>query len=453
MIAIGLCATMKAHGLTVQPFKKGPDYIDPLWLSHASGQPCYNLDFFQMQQEQILSLFQSKSMAAHIAVIEGNKGLHDGMDVKGADSNAALAKLLQAPVILVLDTEGSTRGIAPLLNGYQNFDKDVNIVGVILNKVASPRHEGKLRNAIEHYSDVPVLGAVYRNSEMHIDERHLGLVPSNETVEASRHIASICKLVSDHIDVDKILQIAQSAPSNGAVRPYTSPLTEKSANTPLNIGIIRDRAFGFYYADDIDRISDMGMRVHYIDSLKDDHLPKIDGLIIGGGFPECFAEALQNNNSLMQSVKSAIETGLPIYAECGGLMYLSQSIQWRDNIYNMVGALPIEILMQDKPIGRGYVELEYTADHPWASTLKNVAQPIKAHEFHYSDIKLLNKELPFAYKVKRGHGIDGKRDGIIYNNVLASYVHLRNTNTMWPQHFIDFVYRCQNQPIKKSAPH
>ncbi len=400
-----------------------------------------------MTAAEIETLFSIHNAASDISLIEGNKGLHDGLSVDGRDSNAALAKLIGAPVILVLDTRGITRGIAPLVQGYRNFDADIHIAGVILNKVGGPRHEHKLRQALEYYTDIPVIGAVHNHKDLFIEERHLGLIPSNEVMEAQQQISKIAAIIQDQVDIKRIIDIAQTAKTIALAEHLPPAATTCS----IKLGIVRDRAFGFYYADDLDALQQHGVELVFIDALNDKQLPDIDGLMIGGGFPESFAELLQNNTSLKTKIKSAIESGLPVYAECGGLMYLAETITVADKTYNMIGVLPIHTRIQNKPIGRGYVELEVTDRHPW-DTRGSTDQPVifKAHEFHYSDAVYKSSDFEYAYHVNRGYGIDGKRDGILYKNVLASYSHLRNSNTRWVERFILFIKQCQNSRLAKT---
>ena len=245
-VSIGLCAALRARGTQVQPFKKGPDYIDPMWLSVASGRSCRNLDFFMMGEDEIVAEFQRHSAGADVSLIEGNKGLYDGLNLDGSNSNAALARLLQAPVVLVIDARGMTRGIAPLILGYQAFDRNINIAGVILNNLGGTRHEGKLRAVIEHYTDVPVIGAVHHDKRLEIVERHLGLMPSNEAEAATRRVDEIGEVVGAQVDLDKLLEIAATAPPLPAIQPAaaaTLPVLPK-----VRIGWAKDKAFGFYYA-------------------------------------------------------------------------------------------------------------------------------------------------------------------------------------------------------------
>jgi cobyrinic acid a,c-diamide synthase len=435
-VSLGIAAALQARGLVVQPFKKGPDYIDPLWLGTAAGRACRNLDFNVSTSDDIHAQFARHGCDADVCLVEGNLGLYDGLDVEGTNSNAALAKLLGLPVVLVLDARGMTRGIAPLILGYQAFDKDIRIAGVILNKLGGRRHEAKLRAVIEHYTDVPVLGAIQNDPRMQLVERHLGLMPANETHAAERHVAEIARAVAEQVDLDRLLAI--SATDVALRHP---PLAEVSlGGTPVRIAVARDAAFGFYYADDLDGLRLAGAELVFFDTLADARLPECDGLFIGGGFPESFLDQLEANVTMRSSILDAIEAGLPTYAECGGLMYLARSIEWHGNARRMVGAIAGDVVMRDKPVGRGYVKLQPTAAHPWHGAAE--APIISAHEFHYSEIRNLPADTQFAYAMKRGHGVDGSHDGIVYKNLLASYTHMRNAGGCdWPARFVDFVRR------------
>ena len=434
-VSIGLCAALREMGKQVQPFKKGPDYIDPMWLGKAAGRSCHNLDFFTMNHQEIQRVFQHYQHDADIALIEGNKGLYDGLDLDGSNSNAALATLLKAPVILVIDARGMTRGIAPLILGYQAFDKEVNIAGVILNQLGGSRHESKLRNVIEHYTDLAVLGAVHRNPDMEIVERHLGLIPSNESDDARNKIKLLGEVIARQVDLDKLLGVAASAP---ALAHTPAPVQSTPKSTTVRIGIAKDAAFGFYYPDDLDAFAEHNAQLVPIDMINDKNLPAIDGLFIGGGFPETHMVKLEQNVEMRQQIKSAIENGLPCYAECGGLMYLAQQIRWNHEQHEMVGVLPGTITMHAKPQGRGYIRITQTDKAPWSMNVGS--NEICAHEFHYSSLDDLPTDLDYAFNVTRGAGIDGKHDGIVYKNMLACYAHLRNTEqSPWVENFINFV--------------
>jgi len=432
VIATGLAAAFTTTGQTLQTFKKGPDYIDPMWLAAASKNPCYNLDFNTMDADELLALFAGQSSAADLAMIEANKGLYDGVKLDGSDSNAALAKLLRAPVVLVIDTNGMTRGVAPLLQGYQAFDPAVNIAGVILNKVGGARHESKLRAAIAAYSDIPVIGAVWRNPALEIGERHLGLTTPAETGKLAETIAEIGRIIGASVDISALREIAGAAP----VLPKTPLLQTSTPQADLRIGVARDTAFGFYYPDDLDAFSIAGAELIPINTLSDTTLPELDGLFIGGGFPETQMAALAANSSLRADIRRAIENGLPTYAECGGLMYLCERMIWNGATHEMVGVIPADAVMFPKPQGRGYVRFTNSPAHPWAI----LGQSVKAHEFHYARLENLNPGLDFGRAVERGSGIDGKSDAIVIHNLVAGFCHLRSTrDNPWVKNFVDFV--------------
>ena len=495
-LSIGLCAALTQQGKKVQPFKKGPDYIDPLWLANASSihrqRQCYNLDFNTQSPEEIIQTLTHYGDDADINIIEGNKGLHDGVALDGCDSNAAMAKLTQSPVILVIDARGVTRGVAPLLLGYQSFDKDINIAGVIYNFCGGARHEQKLRAVTEQYTDIPVFGMLRKSASMDLAERHLGLMPCNESKLAKQKISEIAQFVTGSVDLSKVIEYSNSA----SILPTVSqPLlvntkslsrNKSKQKSKIRIGICEDEAFGFYYADDKQALSAMGAELVSINTLSDDELPKnIDGLFIGGGFPETQMKKLESNVSMRESIYSAIESGLPTYAECGGLMYLSESIEWENESAEMVGIIPAVARMNQKPQGRGYVRLEETVDMPWGKSSENVdnknngnelvkaalvsstrspaeasiksalvtskksaSKIINAHEFHYSSLERINEDIDdylktkgkFAYKVHRGVGITGENDGWVYKNLVATYSHLRHTNSNpWAYQFVEFV--------------
>ena len=438
-VCIGLCAALRARGEVVQPFKKGPDYIDPLWLGLAAGRSCYNLDAYLMGADEIRAQVARGMRGATLGIIEGNKGLYDGLDLQGSNSNAAMAALLGTPVVLVIDARGMTRGIAPLILGYQAFDPNIRIAGVILNQLGGSRHEAKLRAVIQHYTGVPVLGAVQHDERMTIAERHLGLVPSNEADAARSRVEEIAKHIAAQVDLGQLLAISrQAAPVEGG-----TPAPEAAGGSPVRIGIARDAAFGFYYPGDLDALRSAGAELVSFDALHAEHLPPVDGVFIGGGFPETHMEALAANTSLRRELHDAIEAGLPAYAECGGLMYLARGIAWNGRAAPMVGVIPADIVMHSRPVGRGYVHLRETGHGLWPRPQAAQAPLIHAHEFHYSSVENLAPDVEFAYEVERGHGIDGRHDGIVHKNLLASYAHLRDVaGNPWARRFVDFVRNC-----------
>jgi len=432
-ISVGLTAALVKRGLHVQPFKKGPDYIDPLWLTRAADRPCYNLDFFTQSHEEINSTFNGKSTGADISLIEGNKGLFDGVDVEGSDSNAAMATLLSTPVVLVIDTSGMTRGIAPLIRGYLEFDPAVDIRGIILNKVGGARHESKLRAALERYTDTEVLGAIGRDKTLEIPERHLGLVPANESGAADVVINRLADAIATGTDLERIIDIAGTAR-----RPAEASAIKSQPPAPdVRIAIARDAAFGFYYPDDLEAFAAAGAELVSFDTLRDRHLPDADGLFIGGGFPETHIDALAANQSLRAEIHQALSAGMPAYAECGGLMYLARSIQWRGEQGEMVGTVPADVIVGKRPQGRGYMVVEETGNSPWHGFNK-ASTPV--HEFHYARLENLAADKNFAHRVLRGTGIDGEHDGLIINNLQAGFAHHRNTaSNQWVNRFVTFV--------------
>lgn len=432
MVSLGLVRALRRRGRVVAPFKKGPDYIDPLWLAAAAGRPCYNLDFNTQSPAAIRALLARHEGAADIAVIEGTKGLYDGVAVDGSTSNAAVATLVEAPVALVVDCVGMTRGIAPLLQGYRHFPGAPRFAGVILNKVGGARHEAKLRAAVEAYTDLPVLGAVPMHDALRVAERHLGLIPSNEQAAAEAVINGIADVVGASVDLDRLEEAARTAPA--LPRP---PAEAPLAGERVHLAIARDSAFAFYYPDDLDALAAAGADLVPFDTLSDPALPAgIDGVLIGGGFPETQMAALQANASLRADLRARLDAGLPCYAECGGLMYLSRGITWRGERFEMVGRVPAETVMHDRPRGRGYVRLRATpAAAPWRAE-GDADGLLRAHEFHYSALEGLPPGSTFAYAVERGDGIDGAHDGLVLGNTVAGYTHLRHG---WVRPFVDFV--------------
>jgi cobyrinic acid a,c-diamide synthase len=437
-LSIGLCAALRAQGVRVQPFKKGPDYIDPLWLGAAAGRPCHNLDFYTQERAEIREVFARHLQGADLGLIEGNKGLYDGLDLDGSNSNAALATLLQAPVVLVLDTRGMTRGVAPLILGYQAFDPALRIAGVILNHVGGSRHEGKLRRVIEHYTDVRVLGALGHNPGLQIEERHLGLMPSNEAERSAELIARLGQAVGAAVDLGAVRELAAGAPPPAAAAPLPAA---PEAGERIRIGYAYDEAFGFYYPGDLEALRAAGAELVPFDTLNDTALPAVDALFIGGGFPETRMRLLEANAPMREAVAHFIESGGPAYAECGGLMYLARSLTWNGEKCKMVGVVPADVVMHDRPQGRGYVRLRPNPGHPWPGMAPEV---LPGHEFHYSGLEDLDSGVQFAYRVERGHGIDGRHDGIIYKNLLANYAHLRDTGrNRWAARFLAQVRACR----------
>ncbi len=424
-LTLGLCAAIKAQGFAIQPFKKGPDYIDPSWLSEAAGQACYTLDpFFYNQPDALIQAFVCTAQQADISLVEGNHGIFDSFDDSGSGSTAALARTLQAPILLVINATRIGRSIAAIVHGCQTFEPQTPIAGVVLNQVAHSRHESRLRQAIESYCSIPVVGSIPRNESLSIPDRHLGLVPRGEN-EALLPVIAACKQMAErNLDLQLVYKIACSAPQLQLAETPCLPPVE-SAAALARIGVFRDRAFTFYYPDNLDALQSAGAQLVFIDSLNDALLPDLDLLYIGGGFPEMFMEQIAANAALRSAVRQAVEAGLPVYAECGGLMYLSQRIRWGDQTAEMAGVLPCEIEMTHKPQGHGYVVASVDHENPFFPP----GSILRGHEFHNSRLYDLSNEqasgsLNTCYHLTRGNGLGDARDGIVYRNVLASYTHL-----------------------------
>ena len=415
MISIGLMRALTNRGYKVQPYKVGPDFIDPSFHYFATGRYSRNLDDFMLTKADLLETFERNFKGADIAVIEGKTGLYDShhaLDEEG--STASVAKILKAPVILVADAERINRSISAMLLGYKLFDPEVMIEGVILNRVGNPRHANKVKTAVERLAKLRVVGLIPRTA-VNMPYRHLGLIPAHEREEFENLFDQLAELIERYVDVDRIIEIAYKAPEIEEVNE--NPIFEKEPCN-LTVGVVRDKPFSFYYQDNIDALASKA-KVVVIDSLKDKRLPKIDALYIGGGFPEVFAEELERNKSLRKSIYNFCDEGKPVYAECGGLMFLGESIITEQGEFEMVGFLPIKTRMHAKFQALGYCVYRAVKSNP----ISRKGDLVVGHEFHYSDVIPLEK-LEFAYKVKRGKGIDGKHDGILKKNTLANYIHL-----------------------------
>jgi cobyrinic acid a,c-diamide synthase len=427
-VSVGLCRVWQKQGLKVVPFKKGPDYIDMEWLSRGAGHPCFNLDLFLMNKEQVLSSLALNAINADIALIEGNRGLYDGMDIEGSVSTAEIAKLLQAPVILVIDCTKVTRTVAALVLGCQVFDSGVPLKGIILNKIAGLRHEMIIRKSLERYCHLPVVGSIPKLKNVTFPGRHLGLVPPQEHPLSEEAIEKSADTMAAYLDLEQVWKIAHDAPSVQYVPEEYPEATEKK----VTIGIIRDSAFQFYYQENLDALKRAGARLVEFSALTDTLPPALDGLYIGGGFPETHAPSLAANETLRSAVKKAAEADLPIYAECGGLMYLSREIIWDGKTYPMAGVFPAVIEVSKKPQGHGYTIMEVVGKNPYYKT----GQILHGHEFHYSFIGGLNDKngISFAFRIKKGAGIMQGMDGFVYKNVLATYTHIHALGTKeWTQ--------------------
>jgi cobyrinic acid a,c-diamide synthase len=428
---------LRARGLAIQPFKKGPDFIDPMWLSEAAGRQCRNLDFFMMGGERMRQVFAAHGEGAACALVECNHGLHDGLDLEGSDSSAALAKLLDAPVLLVVDARRLTRGIAPLLLGQIEFDPAVKVAGVVLNRVNSGRHEEKIRASLKRYCDVPVLGVLPFRREMEIAERHLGLTPLREDPTLSSRLEALGREVGEDLDLDAIMQIASGAP---AFEDGTPPGRAPAGSGGVRVGVAGDEAFNFYYPENLEALRAAGAELVTFSPLRDAALPRVDGLYIGGGFPEFFMDELEANSCFRAELRKAVEDGLPVWAECGGLMYLARTLRWKGRSRSMVGALPCDVEMSERPAGHGYVLLEEAGEGPWPQQ----GRKLRGHEFHHSRITGLDSGVGFAYRTLRGSGSKEGFDGMVVRNCLATYAHLHADGApFWADDFVSFLKKAR----------
>jgi cobyrinic acid a,c-diamide synthase len=455
IFSVGIIAALRNRGIKVAPFKKGPDYIDAGWLALAAGRPCYNLDTFLIEPDIILQSYQAHTYDAGLAVIEGNRGLYDCIDTQGQTSTAELAKLLDLPVILCLDVTKTTRTMAAVVAGCAQFDPKVKLKGVVLNHVAGARHENILRTSIEEHCGIPVLGAVPKLRQQNFPERHMGLVPTYEHQWAQDAKDTIADLAEKYLDLDAIFRVASANLYDADTPALTSgPASERDAsvlpqvknNPKPRIGVIRDSAFQFYYPENLDALVQAGAEVVITSPLFEDNLPAVDGLYIGGGFPETHAQRLSKNVTYRGQIKTLAEQGLPIYAECGGLMFLGRELMLEEGTFPMAGVLPISFGFSKRPQGHGYTILKVARDNPFFE----VGQVLKGHEFHYSkvnDCTVTNNGM--AFDVTRGNGILNGQDGMCFHNVLATYTHIHALGT--PQWAAALVAKaCQYRQSRKT---
>ncbi len=419
-LTMALAVAFSRRGIPVVPFKKGPDYIDAAWLSRAASSTCFNLDTYLMGSDKVRGSFSRRAQENTLALIEGNRGLYDGMNLAGEHSTAELAKLLFAPVIIVVDCDKTTRTAAAMVLGCQTLDPEVKIKGVILNRTGTARHGETARRSIEAICRLPVFGVVPRGGDLSLPERHLGLIPPEEHHRVRDVLDMMGDLAQRHLDVAGLISAAEDAPPWSCDGPEPLPRIEAGDN-PVNIGIIRDRAFHFYYPENIEGLVAAGARIVEISAADDECLPEIDGLYIGGGFPETSAEILAGNSGFRRSLGSAIERGLPVYAECGGFIYLGKYLTIEEKKYPMAGVLPVSFKLKKRPQGHGYTLLRVIKKNPFFP----LGIMVRGHEFHYCQVDPpLEDEGGLVFQVKRGEGIDGARDGMVYKNTLATFTHL-----------------------------
>ncbi len=443
VVSVGLARALSAQGRPITAFKKGPDYIDASWLSAASGRVARNLDTFLTEpivvRRTFIEFAQRSSPAADgggpagesgINLIEGNRGLHDGLDAGGTHSSAALSKLIQCPVVLVQNVTKTTRSAAAFALGSRQIDPGVDIAGVIVNQVAGARHERVVRKAIETYAGIPVVGAIPKLSAEHrIRSRHLGLITAREQGGIEELIDRLALAVKDHVDLDRILEIANAAPlledvGLRSTDPDVRIDRQKRAGRPLKVCYLSDAAFSFYYPENLESLEQAGADLIPVSALDARSLPECDALYVGGGFPETHATALSRNRSFRESVRRAAEEGLPIYAECGGLIYMADKLVWKGEEYPMAGIFPVTIAMDRKPRGHGYARILVEGQNPFFPE----GTELRGHEFHYSWPTAgagASGDLPRSvFKMQRGTGCGAGRDGLLRWNVLGTYLHV-----------------------------
>lgn len=434
-ISTAIMYTLKQKGLHVQPFKVGPDFIDPSYHTYVTGRQSRNLDVWMMGENGVLKCFHNASSGADIAVVEGVMGLFDGISGKDDfSSTAQVAKILNAPVILVIDAGKAARSIAAIATGFLHFDKKLRIIGTILNNVAGDKHANFITEAFADKVKVPIIGIVRRSKEITMVERHLGLIPTPELEQKQkRAIFQSAKFVSEQIDLDKIKYLLDKVQT-------TDPLQKQLPNGQIKIAVALDESFNFYYADNLDALREQKAELIFFSPINDCKLPEnIHGVILGGGFPEVLADKLEKNQSMGKSITKAAENGIPIYGECGGLMYLTRSIKGysgnEGKKRNMVGLIDADTFISGK------LTLNYTEANSNASIFGKISK-VRGHEFHYSRIENIAKDSKFAYVMRRGNGIDNKKDGFMVYNCLASYMHLHFADSRLPKRFIESCIKC-----------
>lgn len=446
--SVALAAALCRRGQRVVPFKKGPDYIDAGWLTAATGNPCYNLDPFLMNEAAIKDSFRLHAAGADFALIEGNRGLYDGVTAEGGFSTAELAVQLDLPVLLVVNCSKTTRTVAAMVLGCQELDKRVRIVGVILNQIATPRHERIIIEAVERYTKVSVVGIIPRMQDDIFPMRHLGVTPHQEygKDETDATVSRLARIAEKHFDLKRIISLMTMR--QFSIAPLSGEQVQvhvKNNMTKVTIGIIRDAAFQFYYQENLDALRHGGAELVMINALTADSLPNdLDALYIGGGFPETSARQLADNVSFRNSVRQAAEQGLPIYAECGGLIFLGRSIILDSAEYPLVGVFPVTFTMSAKPQAHGYSIFTAEKQNPFYP----LGTKVKGHEFRYSVVESwdgCSNEL--ALRLERGTGFQGKRDGLHKYNVLALYTHVIASGT--PEWARGILKACRNKEAEK----
>ncbi|GAV23223.1 cobyrinate a,c-diamide synthase [Carboxydothermus pertinax] len=424
-ITLGILRALAKRGIKVQPFKKGPDYIDSGWHTLAAGEQSRNLDLFLHGRDEVVRHYERYAKTSMLSVVEGNMGIFDGVDVIGSNSTAELAKLLNLPVLLVVDATRTTRTLAAVVRGLMEFDRDLKILGVVFNKVGSRRQIKLLEEVFSYYCPIKILGYMPKIKEKGaILERHLGLITCGE-VEASHELLEyLAQIVEEHIDLEPLVSLA-----NFKIETIDQSTT---GTGEVKIGVFKNEAFCFYYPENLELLEKAGAKLIFINPFSEELPEDLGGLYIGGGFPELYLEKLARNTKLLNQVKKYSQKGMPVYAECGGLMYLCDKIVFKGSTHYMAGVIPAECQMTPKPQGHGYTEGEIIMKNPYFP----LGYRLKGHEFHYSKLSLY-MELTFGLNLQRGYGIIKGLDGFCYKNLFAAYTHFHAlTYPQWAENFV-----------------
>lgn len=434
LVSLGLARALADRGLRVRPFKKGPDYIDAAWLGAAARATCRNLDTFLMSDEVIAASLATAVSDADLILVEGNRGLFDGVDVEGSHSTAMLARRLAAPVVLVLDCTKMTRTAAALVLGCRALDPEVDLAGVILNRVGCGRHEAIVREAVAGTAGTPVLGALPRlKGEDPLPGRHLGLVTTAEHPHPDEAIERAAAAVREGVDIDRLLSAAQWAPEL-ELKPARPAVPEAN----VTVAYFEGEAFSFYYPENLELLQKAGVRLIAVDPAAAAELPAADGLYIGGGFPELHAERLGANRGFTASVRERVAAGMPVYAECAGLMYLAKDLIVQGASHPMSGVLDLVVEQLPTPQGHGYEVAVADRDNAFFPA----GTRLVGHEFHYSRVVSGGDRGLGVLRVERGQGIGEGRDGIARDRVFASYLHLHAGATPgWADGFLALARR------------
>lgn len=448
-VTLGILHKFKELGFKIQSFKVGPDFIDPAYHTFVTNNPCYNLDSWLMGEKGVINTFEKYTRGKDIAVVEGVMGLFDGAEGKNNfASTAQIAKILDSPIILVIDASKAARSIAAIAYGFMNFDKGLKIKGIILNKIASNKHFQLIKDAFDNNIKIPIVGVIYKNQEFTFSERHLGLIPTAELDnKRKKKILDSVRTISDCLDPDKLISLIMPLKNKKTLKKKDKTIKQQPKN--LKIAVALDNSFNFYYQENLDILQKKGAELIFFSPLNDNYLPEeINGILLGGGFPEILSKDLTKNQSMMNSIKKIAETEIPLYAECGGLMYLTKSIkegihrykknneiiEFEENsqkTYKMIGLIDAVTKMTNQ------LTLNYTQGKILnESFLFGKVKNIRGHEFHYSKIENIHHDIKYSYYLEKGIGISEKKDGIIVYNTIASYTHLHFSNSKLPMNFV-----------------